>query len=77
MPKITTEELIQYLYQESSKDQSMAIEKALQTDWELKDELEILKSSMQSLDKMVKSPRSQSVDAILNYARSTMEVEQP
>ena len=77
MPKITTDELIQYLYQESSKDQSMAIEKALQTDWELKDELEILKSSMQSLDKMVKSPRSQSVDAILNYARSTMEVEQP
>jgi hypothetical protein len=77
MPKITTDELIQYLYQESSKDQSMAIEKALQTDWELKDELEILKSSMQSLDKMVKSPRSQSVDAILNYARSTVEVEQP
>jgi hypothetical protein len=77
MPKITTDELIQYLYQESSKDQSMAIEKALQTDWELKDELEILKDSMKSLDKMVKSPRSQSVDAILNYARSTMEVEQP
>ena len=77
MPKITTEELIQYLYHETSKDQSMAIEKALQTDWELKDELEVLKDSMKSLDKMVKSPRSQSVDAILNYARSTMEVEQP
>jgi hypothetical protein len=77
MPKTTTEELIQYLYHETSKDQSMAIEKALQSDWELKDEFEILKDSMQSLDKMVKSPRSQSVDAILNYARSTMEVEQP
>ena len=77
MPKIKTDELIQYLYQECSEDQSMAIEKALQTDWELKDELEILKDSMQSLDKMINSPRSQSVDAILNYARSTMEVEQP
>jgi hypothetical protein len=77
MPKISTEELIQYLYNETSKDQSRAIEKALQTDWELKDQLEILKDSMKSLDKMVKSPRSQSVDAILNYARSTMEVEQP
>jgi hypothetical protein len=77
MPKITTEDLIQYLYKETSKDQTTAIEKALQSDWELKDQLEILKDSMKSLDKMVKSPRSQSVDAILNYARSTMEVEQP
>ena len=77
MPKITTDELIQYLYQESSKDQSLAIEKALQTDWELKDQLEILKDSMKSLEKMISSPRSQSVEAILNYAKSTstMEVE--
>lgn len=77
MPKITTEELIQDLYHETSKDQSMAIEKALQTDWELKDQLDVLKDSMKSLDKMVTSPRSQSIEAILNYAKSTstMEVE--
>ena len=75
MPKITTEELIQYLYNETSKDQSAAIEKALQTDWELKDQLDVLKGSMQSLDKMVTSPRSQTIDAILNYAKTTSSVE--
>ena len=77
MPKITKEDLILYLYKETSTDQSKAIEKALETDWELKDQLEILKDSMQSLDKMISSPRSQSVEAILNYAKSTstMEVE--
>ena len=77
MPKIKTEDLIQYLYQEASDDQTLAIEKALETDWELKDQLEILRDSMMSLDKMVKSPRSQSIDAILLYAKSTstMEVE--
>ena len=77
MPKIKTEDLIRYLYRESSNDQTMAIEKALETDWELKDQLDVLKDSMKSLDKMVKSPRPQSVEAILNYARSSMQVEQP
>jgi hypothetical protein len=77
MPNFTTEMLIQYLYHEASKEQSTAIEKALETDWELKDQLDVLKDSMKSLDKMVKSPRPQSVEAILNYARSSMEVEQP
>ena len=77
MPNFTTEDLIQYLYHETSKGQSLAIEKALETDWELKDQLGILKDSMKSLDKMVKSPRPQSIEAILNYAKttSTMEVE--
>ena len=77
MPNFTTEMLILYLYHETSKEQSMAIEKALETDWELKDQLDVLKDSMKSLDKMVKSPRPQSVEAILNYARISMEVEQP
>lgn len=77
MPKITTEELILYMYHETSKEQSLAIENALQTDWELKDELDTLTDSMRSLDKMIKSPRTQTIDAILNYANtdSTIEVE--
>lgn len=75
MPKIKTEDLIRYLYQETSNDQTLAIEKALETDWELKDQLEILRDSMKSLDKMIKSPRSQSIEAILNYAKSTSTLE--
>lgn len=77
MPNFTTEDLLQYLYHETSKKQAQAIEKALETDWELKDQLGVLKDSISSLDKMVVSPRAQSVEAILNYAKSTttMEVE--
>jgi hypothetical protein len=77
MPNFTTEILIQYLYHETSNEQNQAIERALETDWELKDQLDVLKDSMKSLDKMIKSPRPQSVEAILNYARSSAEVEQP
>jgi hypothetical protein len=76
MPNFTTEDLIQYMYKETSIEQSLAIEKALQSDWALREKFDALKESMQGLDKMVKSPRQQSIDAILNYARSTAEVAQ-
>ena len=76
MPNFTTEDLIQYLYHDTSIDKASAIEKALETDWALQEKLEVLKDSTERLDKMVKSPRPQSIEAILNYARSTAEVEQ-
>jgi hypothetical protein len=77
MPNFTTEDLIQYLYRETSKEQTLAIEKALQSDWALQEKLDVLKDSTQRLDKMLRSPRQQSIDAILNYARSAAEVEHP
>lgn len=76
MPNFTTEDLIQYVYHETSKEQSAAIEKAIQTDWALREKLEALQESMQSLDNMMESPRHQSVMAILEYAKTSAEVEQ-
>jgi hypothetical protein len=65
------------LYQETSKEQSMAIEKAIQTDWALREKFEALKESKQRLNDMLESPRHQSVLAILEYAKTSAEVEQP
>jgi anti-sigma factor RsiW len=76
MPNFTTEDLMQYVYHETSKEQTMAIEKAIQTDWALKEKVMALRDSMHTLDSMLESPRSQSVMAILNYARTSAEVEQ-
>lgn len=75
MPTYTTEDLIQYMYQETTGEKSLAIEKALQTDWRLKEQYEALKDTKQGLDKIVTSPRKQSVMAILNYAKETAKVE--
>jgi uncharacterized membrane protein len=77
MLKYTTEELIQYLYNETTGEQTLAIEKALQTDWDLQEKLNALKVSMNYLDTVTVSPRQQSIMAILNYARSSAVVEQP
>jgi hypothetical protein len=65
------------MYQETSKEQSSAIEKAIQTDWALREKFEALKESKQRLNEMLESPRQQSVLAILEYARTSAEVEQP
>ena len=76
MPNYTTEELIQYVYRETSPEKTHAIEKALDTDWHLKEKLDAVKESMQQLDTVITSPREESVMAILNYARKTSVVEQ-
>ena len=58
-----------YLYRETSLDQTEAIEEALKKDWTLREKLEVLKTSMQRLDKIVSSPRTEVVLNVLNYAR--------
>jgi anti-sigma-K factor RskA len=77
MPQYTTEELIQYAYGETSAEKTYSIERALETDWDLKEKLDALKKSMHQLDTVISSPREQSVMAILNYAKRTSAVEQP
>ncbi len=67
----TPEELIQYLYQETSPEKTAAIETALQEDWTLREKLEVLKASVKSLDRVVESPRPQVILNILNYARES------
>ncbi|MDF2186959.1 hypothetical protein [Paraflavitalea sp. CAU 1676] len=67
----TPEELIQYLYQETSQEKTAAIEAALQEDWTLREKLEVLKASVSGLDRVVESPRPQVILNILNYARES------
>ena len=72
MEKFKQEELMQYLYGETSTTVTLAIEEAMQFDWELQDEVKTLKRTIKQLDLLkVHSPRSQSIEAILNYARAT------
>jgi hypothetical protein len=76
MPKYTTEELIQFMYNETPEEKAHAIAKAVETDWDTKEKLGALKESIQQLDSVKASPRPQSILAILNYAKNTAPVEQ-
>lgn len=68
----TPEELMQYLYNETSPARTAQIEEMLQTDWSLREKLEVLQNAMQTLDRPLESPRAEAVLNVLNYARETL-----
>ena len=67
----TPEELVQYLYNETSPEKTAAIEAALQEDWTLREKLEVLKLSRTTLNSITESPRQEAIMNVLNYARQT------
>jgi hypothetical protein len=74
MTNFTPEDLLLYLYKETSPKQTAAIEKALQIDWTLREKLNVLKTSMERLDKITQSPRTEVVLNVLNHARELVTV---
>lgn len=69
MTLFTPEDLLLYLYKETSDQQTTAIEAALEKDWTLREKLEVLRDSMKRLDKITVSPRTEVVLNVLNHAR--------
>jgi len=69
MTNFTPEDLLLYLYKETSPLQTAAIAEALQHDWTLREKLNVLKTSMERLDQIGDSPRIEVVLNVLNYAR--------
>ena len=75
MPSFTPEDLLLYLYNETSPEMTKAVEEALKNDWTLREKLNVLKTSMQRLNKITESPRTEVVLNILNYAREKSNQE--
>jgi hypothetical protein len=71
MTLFTPEDLVMYLYHESTPEKTAAIEVALQNDWTLREKLEVMQNAVTSLDKTLVSPRTEAVLNVLNYARET------
>jgi len=69
MQSFTPEDILLYLYKETSPEMTVAIEAALKSDWTLREKMEVLSSSMKRLGSITESPRTEIVLNILNYAR--------
>jgi hypothetical protein len=69
MTNFTPEDLLSYLYKETSLQQTAEIEQALANSWTLREKLAVMKISMQRLDKLVLAPRTEVVLKVLNRAR--------
>ena len=68
MTQITPEDLVQYLYDETSERKSELIREALETDMELRETFNALLLSKRNLEETNLSPRPEAVDKILQYA---------
>jgi hypothetical protein len=71
MTLFTPEDLLLYLYKESSPELTAAVEAALKEDWTLREKMLTLQSSVEDLDKVTVSPRMEVILKVLDYARDT------
>ena len=72
MHNFTPEDLLLYLYNETSPAQTAEIKAALETDWSLREKFEVITSAQQKLETLKMSPSQQTVDNILNYAEKAV-----
>ncbi len=68
----TPEDLVQYLYNETSPEKSSAINAALDTDWSLRNMYDVIVSAQTRLEAFELSPRKEAVNKILAYAEKSI-----
>lgn len=73
MIKITPEELVRYIYHETSDQKTAKIKAALQSDWNLRDTYDKLLSAHGKLHEIRISPRKEAINKILEYAAKKQE----
>lgn len=73
MQNFTLEDLVQYLYNETSPEKTAAIKAALETDFELKEKLSVMATASKRLDALSFSPRKESVDKIMEYGKKNLK----
>ena len=74
MHNYSPEDLILYLYKETSPEATTDIEKALAEDWSLREKLAVLKTSMERLNKITLSPRTEVILNVMKYAQKSEKV---
>ncbi len=72
---ITQDNLILYIYHETSAEESYLVEEALQSDWELKEVHDLLYETKAELDGKFTSPPQKVINDILQYSRYTAPME--
>lgn len=66
----TPDDLLRYLYEDTSVEEKREIEKALQNDIKLQLELEQLRTDIEMLDDLQLSPSDECINHIMDYARA-------
>ncbi len=73
MHSFTQDDLLQYLYNETSIEKTAAIKAALETDWSLRQRFEVIAAGSKRLGTLSLSPRAKTIENILSYAEKAIE----
>ncbi|MDB5207235.1 MAG: hypothetical protein JWR72_2310 [Flavisolibacter sp.] len=68
MPNFTPEDLLLYLYKETSTEQLTEMEEELKNNWPLREKLAVMKTAMERLNNITVAPRTEVVLNVLRYA---------
>ena len=72
---VTQDDLLHYLYSETNPEKTTYIQQQIETDPDLREKLNVLKSAKVRLDKIkLISPDKRSVDTIFNYSKQGVEI---
>jgi hypothetical protein len=72
MHNFTPEDLLLYLYKETSKEKTEQIKTALETDWNLREQFDLLTVAQSKLEAVVLAPGQKTIDNILAYAEKSV-----
>ncbi len=72
MHNFTPEDLLRYLYNETSSTQTAELKAALESDWSLREKFEVITSAQRRLEALKMSPSQRTIDKILNYAEKAV-----
>lgn len=73
MQKFNLEDLVQYLYNEISEEKRLAMDSALETDFELREKLNVMSQASKRLDALSFAPRKKTIEHIMEYAGKNLE----
>lgn len=72
MHNFTPEDLLQYLYKETSPAKTAQIKAGLDSDWSLREKFEVISSTQKRLETLKMSPSQRTIDNILKYAENAV-----
>jgi hypothetical protein len=72
MHNFTPEDLLLYLYNETSPAKTAEIKAALETDWSLREKFEVISSAQKRLEALKTTPSQKTIDNIVNYAEKAI-----
>ena len=67
MTQFSPDDLVQYLYKETSEHKTAAIKAALEIDWDLQESYGLILAVHKNLEEIKLSPRNEAVNKILQH----------